>query len=230
MNLYKYAIEYKNAPIGNKENMLCKYYNKDSSKSQDNVETPKITKFLEKSFIYAGLISVFSINFFEISCKPTKNRPVFSLGFPRLSESLLSFILSPQNVLENMLFYIFVKTEENLMMTEAEFKLHMSVYLDTQIKPLLREISYLEQRLNKLEALVKGDISPAFPFAKVASPSPQIIDKDDTDDAKKTAPLDLTEEYLKPIHENVLIIKNFIDEYRITAADRNFLKLKEQSH
>ena len=104
----------------------------------------------------------------------------------------------------------------------------MSVYLDSQIKPLRSEIKFLEQRLNKLEALLKGDISPAFPFAKASAPLKSV--ENTTCDAKTEVPIDLTEEYLKPIHENVLIIRNFIDEYRITTADRNYLKLKEQYH
>lgn len=116
------------------------------------------------------------------------------------------------------------------MMTEAEFKLHMSVYLDKQMKPLRNEIKYLEQRLNKLEALIKGDISPAFPFTQAAPSSVPSNDSNTVENsscsANVTANIDLAEEYLKPIHENVLIIKDFIDEYRMTAADRHVLKLQ----
>lgn len=110
------------------------------------------------------------------------------------------------------------------MMTEAEFKLHMSVYLDKQMKPLRNEIKYLEQRLNKLEALIKGDISPAFPFSIPSSNSETAENSNRS--AENTTDIDLTEEYLKPIHENVLIIKDFIDEYRMTTADRHVLKLQ----
>ena len=112
------------------------------------------------------------------------------------------------------------------MMTEAEFKLHMSVYLDKQMKPLRNEFKHLEQRLNKLEALIRGDISPAFPFTKISPSSDDSETFENRCNSEKPTGIDLTEEYLKPIHENVLIIKDFIDEYRMTAADRNVLKLQ----
>ena len=103
----------------------------------------------------------------------------------------------------------------------------MSVYIDAHMKPLLREIKHLEQRLNKLEALVNGDISPAFPFTQSSIPS---VDSETGEknigNTGTTDNRDLAEEYLKAIHENVLIIKDFIDEYRLTTADRHFLKLQ----
>lgn len=120
------------------------------------------------------------------------------------------------------------------MMTEAEFKLHMSVYLDGQMRPLRNEIKFLEKRLNKLEALVKGDISPAFPYTNKV-PSTTLSESTENSDAtncnsENPTNIDLTEEYLKPIHENVLIIKNFIDEYRMTAEDRYIQRLQSQTH
>lgn len=118
------------------------------------------------------------------------------------------------------------------MMTEAEFKLHMSVYLDGQMRPLRNEIKFLEKRLNKLEALIKGDISPSFPYTNrtlYTSLSENTENNADCD-SEKPRNVDLTEEYLKPIHENVLIIKNFIDEYRLTAEDRYVQTLQSQMH
>ena len=120
------------------------------------------------------------------------------------------------------------------MMTEAEFKLHMSVYLDGQMRPLRNEIKFLEKRLNKLEALIKGDISPAFPYAnKACSTTPSENAENIYATAcvsEKPANINLTDEYLKPIHGNILIIKDFIDEYRLTAEDRYVQNLQSQSH
>ena len=50
------------------------------------------------------------------------------------------------------------------MMTENEFKLHMSVYLDRQMQPVLRHVKELENRLHRVEALLEGNVSPAFPY------------------------------------------------------------------
>ena len=120
------------------------------------------------------------------------------------------------------------------MMTEAEFKLHMSVYLDGQMRPLRNEIKFLEKRLNKLEALIKEHISPVFPYTNTRSSSTltKDVENDDTTScsSEKSTNVYLTEEYLKPIHENVLIIKNFIDEYRMTAEDRYVQSLQSQAH
>ena len=100
------------------------------------------------------------------------------------------------------------------MMTESEFKVHMSAYLQRLTMPMKHQIKQIEQRLNRLEKIISGDISPAFPYTDKNNISDNTNEdnlssaKSDEEDAS------IIESYLKLIYEDVSMIKDFIGEYK----------------
>lgn len=107
------------------------------------------------------------------------------------------------------------------MMTESEFKVHMSAYLQRLTSPMRHQIKQIEQRLNRLEKIVSGDISPAFPYIggnnnlSLSKPTMDNVKEDNLSSTKSTEeePF-IIETYLKLIYEDVSMIKDFIGEYK----------------
>lgn len=107
------------------------------------------------------------------------------------------------------------------MMTESEFKVHMSAYLQRLTTPMRHQLKQIEQRLNRIEKIINGDISPAFPYVTENSNlsfSNQTTDNIKEDNLYSTKsneeePL-IVETYLKLIYEDVSMIKDFIGEYK----------------
>ena len=107
------------------------------------------------------------------------------------------------------------------MMTESEFKVHMSSYLQRLTTPIRHQIKQIEQRLNRIEKLISGDISPAFPSTgenSNLSLSNQSSDNTKEDNLYTTKSNEeepfIIETYLKLIYEDVSMIKDFIGEYK----------------
>ena len=93
------------------------------------------------------------------------------------------------------------------MMTESEFKVYMSGYLQRLTTPIRHQIKQIEQRLNRIEKIINGDVSPAFPYTNENSNFSEESDEEE--------PF-IAETYLKLIYEDVSMIKDFIGEYKQT--------------
>lgn len=117
------------------------------------------------------------------------------------------------------------------MMTESEFKLYMTAYLDKKLIPVKYQIKELENRMHRLEALLEGKISIAFPYTNT-SPDKQ-PDPDDTktlytapaSDQKSDSHTFSEEEtttimdFLKIIQTDVTLIKQYVVETKPSFED-----------
>lgn len=121
------------------------------------------------------------------------------------------------------------------MMTESEFKLYMTSYLDKRLTLVKYQIKELENRLRRMESLLNGKISPAFPYVNSAAGEQQ-----QTDEAKtvtnNTPAADqescsetLSEEesmaimdFLKAIHTDVTLIKHYVVECKPSLEKFSF--------
>lgn len=107
------------------------------------------------------------------------------------------------------------------MMTESEFKVHMTAYMQRLTTPIRHQLKQIEQRLNRIERIINGDILPAFPYTNKdnnSSLSDQLTanKKEDitiSESSDEEEPF-IIETYLKLIHEDVSMIKDFIGEYK----------------
>lgn len=107
------------------------------------------------------------------------------------------------------------------MMTESEFKVHMSAYLQRLTTPMRHQIKQMEQRLSRIEKIINGEISPAFPYvtenSNLSFSNHSVTDtKEDNkfpQESDKEEPF-IIETYLKLIYEDVSMIKDFIGDYK----------------